>query len=121
MTKPISRKMAVDCLLHRVQMQREEMMYGMPCGICGEDCLPGQNIQFDHIHSNAMDGQHEYQNLRPVHYDPCHKRKSAKDVAALAKTKRIIKGGRKRRGPKLVSKGFDKTLRRTMAGKVEKR
>ncbi len=86
MTKPISRKMAVDCLLHRVIVQ-----HGLPlfCDICHEPLVPGQQIQFDHIHSDVMGGKHEYQNLRPVHYDPCHKKKSARDVAAKAKLDRI--------------------------------
>jgi 5-methylcytosine-specific restriction endonuclease McrA len=108
MTKPISRKMAVDCLLDRF------LSVGavIECSVCKVVFQSGDNIQFDHIHSDAMGGEHSYKNLRPVHYDPCHKQKSAKDVAALAKVKRIISGGRKKRGPKLPSKPFPKTKRK---------
>ncbi len=89
MTKPISRKMAVDCLLYRIEERRKDMMYGMPCGICDEFCLPGQDIQFDHIHADVFGGPHEYKNLRPVHAE-CHKKKSKADVQANAKVKRLL-------------------------------
>lgn len=63
--------------------------YVLLCPICGEPLEPGQAIQFDHHHADGMGGPHEYQNLRPIHYDPCHKKKSKKDAAALAKVARI--------------------------------
>lgn len=81
MTKPISRKMAVDCLLYRTRGH-------VFCGICRIMLNPGDNIQFDHIHADVFDGPHEYQNLRPVHIE-CHKEKSARDVKDNAKTKRL--------------------------------
>ncbi len=105
MTKPISRKMAVDCLLG---------LYQIRCGICKEQLFPGDAVQFDHVHSDAMGGPHEHDNLRPVHYDPCHKMKSKRDVAALAKVDRITgvtKGPKKKawtKGRKLQSRGFQK-------------
>lgn len=37
-----------------------------------------------------MGGKHEYQNLRPIHYAPCHKNKTKADIRALAKVKRIL-------------------------------
>lgn len=73
------------------------MMYGMPCGICDEDCLAGQDIQFDHIHADVHGGPHEYQNLRPVHAE-CHKKKTKQDVQAKAKGDRIL--GLTKTGPK---------------------
>lgn len=82
--KPITRKMAVDCLLWRFMP-----LGSIPCGICGEPLKPGDTIQFDHIHAVTHQGPHEYQNLRPVHYDPCHKKKSARDVKDKAKIDRI--------------------------------
>ncbi len=95
MTKPVTRKMAVDCLLDRIQRQ-----FGEPlrCVVCGEPVLPGQAIQFDHIHCDVLGGAHEYQNLRPIHYDPCHKKKSGRDAAAKAKVDRIT--GKTKMGPK---------------------
>lgn len=95
MTKPVTRKMAVDCLLDRTERQ-----FGSPllCPACNEPLLPGQAIQFDHIHSDVLGGAHEYQNLRPIHYDPCHKKKTGRDVAAKAKIDRIT--GKTKTGPK---------------------
>lgn len=108
MTKPVTRKMAVDCLLWRLQQPGCTMRWRQAdqvdhitvllCPECGKPLLPGQAVQFDHIHSDAMGGPHEYQNLRPIHYDPCHKAKSKRDVAALAKVDRIT--GKTKNGPK---------------------
>lgn len=104
MTKPISRKMAVDCLLDRVIG-----WYGpLPCSICKMPLLPGQSIQFDHIYADKLGGAHEYQNLRPIHYDPCHKGKSKRDIGAMAKIDRItgITGTRPKK--KISSRPFQK-------------
>lgn len=120
MTKPISRKMAVRALLYRfitgpvVGLWSEtqgHVVYHPVCGECGGIIFPEHDIQFDHIHADVHGGPHEYQNLRPIHYDPCHKKKSAKDVAANAKVKRIRAGGRKKRGPRLQSRGFQQASR----------
>lgn len=86
MTKPVTRKLAVDCLLDRVIG-----WYGsLPCSVCKMPLLPGQNIHFDHIHADIHGGAHEYKNLRPIHYDPCHKRKTKADTQAKAKGDRIL-------------------------------
>lgn len=89
MTRPITRKMAVDCLLWLVQQPDALLMLprGMSladghffvfrCYLCREPILPGQTIQFDHLHAHVHGGPHEYKALRPVHYDPCHKKKRA--------------------------------------------
>lgn len=118
MTKPISRKMAVDSLLYRFVLVTGEYL---PCAVCGEPLKPGDDVQFDHAHSDVMGGAHEFQNLRPVHYDPCHKKKTKADIQANAKVKRIVCGGRKKRGPKIKSRGFDKKLTKTFGGKVRLR
>jgi len=92
MTKPVTRKMAVECLLHRLATDAIIGKGGeiiLPCGICKEPLLPGQAIQFDHTHADTHGGAHKYWNLRPVHYDPCHKKKTKADVQAKAKGDRI--------------------------------
>lgn len=99
MTKPVTRKLAVDCLLDRANRAGHPIL----CVECGDPCLPGQKIQFDHRHCDKLGGGHEYENLGPIHYDPCHKRKSKRDVGALAKIDRITgvtKGRPKRKWPK---------------------
>lgn len=110
MTKPVSRRMAVDCLLDRIME-----FFGAPliCSVCGQPLLPGQQIQFDHIHSDVMGGEHHHMNLRPIHYDPCHKQKTARDVAANAKVKRILNPKPSKRpmqnsGRKIPSRQFPK-------------
>lgn len=55
-----------------------------------------------------MGGAHEYQNLRPIHYDPCHKAKSRRDVAALAKVDRIIGVTCNKTKKKIPSRPFQK-------------
>lgn len=86
MTKPVTRQMIIDCLLYRL---------GMPsCPICKELIRPTQEIDFDHIHADVFDGPHAYENLRPLHR-ACHHQKTAQDVKANAKVKRILK---KRKG-----------------------
>lgn len=87
MTKPVTRKMAVDCLLARFALA---MDVGLPCSVCGEPLLPGQAIQFDHIHADVFEGAHEHMNLRPIHYDPCHKKKTKADIQAKSKGDRIL-------------------------------
>lgn len=111
MTKPVTRKMAVDCLLDRVIRQ-----FGSPllCSVDGEPLMPGQSIQFDHLHADGLGGAHEYQNLRPIHYDPCHKRKTKRDVKDMAKIDRIpgVTKGRPPtiwpQGKKIQSRPFSK-------------
>lgn len=103
MTKPISRKMAVDCLLYRFYQRGDAAQNGLSfrtlaCSICGEGLLASQDIQFDHIHADVFDGPHEYQNLRPIHAE-CHKKKTKRDVQDNAKVKRIIAKQRKRDRP----------------------
>lgn len=107
MTKPVTRAMAVNCLLDRIMLA----FGGLPCPVCLAPLLPGQQIQFDHIHADVLGGPHEYLNLRPIHYDPCHKNKSARDVAANAKVKRILadkpsKRPMKSSGRKIPSRPF---------------
>lgn len=86
MTKPVTRKMAVDCLLYRVSLQFGDYL---KCAVCKSRLLPGDDIQFDHHHAIVFEGPHEYQNLRPIHAE-CHKGKTRADVQANAKIKRLL-------------------------------
>ena len=106
MTKPVTRKMAVDCLLHRVIMQ-----FGTPLIAIstGEELLPGMAIEFDHVQADVHGGAHEYENLRPLP-KKAHSRKTAKDIAANAKVKRLSSPKRKPR-VKMRSRGFQKVHR----------
>lgn len=84
----ITPAMKIDALLYR-----EKTL----CSLCSEWVLPGQEIEWDHIHALVHGGQHDYTNLRPVHAG-CHKKKTAQDIKANAKIKRIR--GETKQGPK---------------------
>lgn len=108
MTKPVTRKMAVDCLLSRIGQSQlvEDGMGGwmrvLVCRVCNKPMFAEQDIQFDHVHADKLGGSHHYLNLRPIHAD-CHKKKTKADVQALAKIDRITgvtKGPKKRKWPK---------------------
>lgn len=63
--------------------------FGVYCSACNGLIQLGQAIHWDHVHSEGMGGAHGWQNLRPIHVDPCHKAKTKRDVQALAKVDRI--------------------------------
>jgi len=102
MTKPVSRKMAVDCLIHRLRINGD-----INCAICGGPLYALDAIQFDHIHADVHGGAHDYMNLRPLHAE-CHKTKTKSDVQAKAKGDRIL--GLTCNGPKrkIPSRPFPK-------------
>lgn len=111
MTKPVTRKLAVDCLLDRVIRQ-----FGAPLlsPADGEPLMPGDAIQFDHIHADTFGGAHEYQNLRPIHTER-HKKKTKQDVQDKAKIDRITgvtKGRPKTKWPKRKMDGGRKFQKR---------
>lgn len=94
--------------------------HGGLCALCGRPV--GCRYDLDHHVPLGLLGPDTMEALRPVHV-PCHRMKTAGDVAAIAKAKRM---GRKHRGeikPKrtIRSAGFPKHLRRKMNGTVERR
>lgn len=94
MTKPVTRKMAVDTLLYRFALEWHVLI----CTVCNSVLKPGDDIEFDHIHADVHGGPHEHQNLRPLH-KACHKKKTKSDVQANAKIKRIRRSTRKPKRP----------------------
>jgi 5-methylcytosine-specific restriction endonuclease McrA len=110
--------MAVDALLFYMRAhlctthdEAGKLVAFIPCPECGHPLLAGQAIQFDHHHADGMGGPHEYQNLRPIHYDPCHKKKTARDVGAQAKVRRITGQNKPRPKTKIANRPFQKTHR----------
>lgn len=99
---PITPEMKIDSLLYR---------HAVTCGLCGGELSPGDKIEWDHVHALVHGGPHVFTNIRPVHFE-CHKEKTARDVAANAKVKRIR--GETCNGPKakIQSRQFDKTRTR---------
>lgn len=81
---------------------------------------PWRSIQLDHNLALIDGGKHDATNLVPR----ClrhHKLKSAREHIANCKAKRLKAGGRKRKGPPMRSRGFDKTIGKRMNGEVYKR
>lgn len=118
MTKPISRRMAVDAILYRMA---EWHQFHIECYLCYKHLEAGQEIDFDHAHAIVHEGPHEYQNLRPVHRE-CHKEKTKRDVQANAKIKRITgetKGPPKRDWPSRPMKSSGKLQSRPFPKKAK--
>lgn len=117
MTKTVTRWLAVNALILRFRthgmLDKVTGAIIIRCPECGETILPEQEIQFDHTHADKLGGEHKYQNIRPI-YKECHKAKSKRDVAALAKIDRLTgetKGRPKKpwaKGRKLQGRGFQK-------------
>jgi 5-methylcytosine-specific restriction enzyme A len=107
----ITEGMKLDSILYR---------YAVTCGLCRLELSPGDRIEWDHVHALVHGGAHVFTNIRPVHFE-CHKEKTARDIAANAKVKRLR--GETCQGPKkeIHSRGFDKTLSKKFSGEVVRR
>lgn len=108
--KAITERMKIMCLLNR-EVHR--------CYLCGDAILPNDEIDWDHIHALVHEGEHAFTNLAPVHR-VCHKAKTARDIKANAKVKRILKPSKPKR--KWASRPMSHpTLKRNFKGKVVER
>ena len=100
------------------------------CKICKEVFGEGDRVEYDHMHPLASGGKDELDNLQALCKE-CHQLKTfhprskattlAADIFEIAKTKRLAKGPRKRKGPPIKSRGFSKKLKRKLDGTVEER
>lgn len=97
--RTITPAMKIDALLWRFEIK---------CSWCDEQIHVGHPIQWDHVHALVHGGDHDFTNLRPIHADPCHKEKTAADIAAKAKGDRLL--GLTCNGPKrkIPSRPFPK-------------
>lgn len=97
--KAITPAMKIDALLWR---------FPIVCSWCDEQIHVGHPIEWDHIHALVHGGDHDFTNIRPIHANPCHKEKTASDIAAKAKGDRIL--GLTCTGPKrkIPSRPFSK-------------
>lgn len=96
---------------------------GCVCMVCKRPCAPaGRSVIWDHRVPLAIGGTNELSNMEPHHAGPCAVRKTAKDAKVRAKVKRIRARAdhSRRRRKAIVSRGFDKSLRRKMSGEVVK-
>lgn len=100
-------------------------MYEAQDGLCGCGCsepMDMADVQIDHLVSLFLGGAHDPSNWvakKSAH----HRTKSAAEAAVHAKVKRLIRKAdpETRKPPTMRSRGFEKSLRKRMSGKVEKR
>ena len=100
------------------------------CYRCRVPVLPGDTLEREHLTPIALGGSDEPKNCRYSHA-ACHAKQTNgplgkhtslnSDKHAIAKTKRLQSGGRKRKGRKLQSKGFPKRYSKGMDGTVRER
>lgn len=111
--------------LTRAQFGQLMIDQGGRCGCgCGEKLQPmTERVIDEHRIPLAIGGTNDLEN-RELWRTPCAKAKTAKkDQPAIAKCNRLIaraEGTRRARKP-IASRGFDKTMRKRMDGKVEPR
>lgn len=93
--------------------------YEARCAKCREKVALGE-YEIDHIQALDHLGKHELENWQLL-CSPCHTRKTASDVKASAKGRRIR--GEVGNGPRkeIRSRGFDRTRSKGFDGKVRVR
>ena len=67
--------------LRRRVLRRSEL-----CHVCR---LPGAD-EVDHVVPRAAGGGHNLENLAPIHKEPCHRLKTAKESAVIAAARRAV-------------------------------
>lgn len=124
MTTPAPRRSETPAMARRICFAQGEV----PCGICGVKLEPTDKTIREHLHALARGGKDDEGNMAYVHFKCADEKTNGKGATTLgsdsheiAKTKRLVSGGRKRKGRKLQSRGFDKTRSKKLNGEVEKR
>lgn len=87
--KAVTPAMKIDALL---------WIASVPCRVCRLVIAPGQPIEWDHETPLALDGKHDFMNLRPLHKS-CHAVKTRgrkattlnSDIHTIAKVKRLAR------------------------------
>lgn len=93
------------------------------CVQCGEPVeMRGPHVRYDHEIALELGGSDSDSNIGPIHRSPCDEIKTANDMRAIAKVRRIEK--RETEGPKpsrLQSAGFRRDITKHMNGTVTAR
>lgn len=64
------------------------LLHGGVCHLCTRRIAPGEEWQVEHPQARALGGADVDDNMKPAHVD-CHKPKTARDVAMMAKINRV--------------------------------
>ena len=93
------------------------------CEECGERLpVEGPEVAYDHIIPLQLGGPDTDANLQPLCTVPCHARKTAHDMTAIAKAKRLAgETCAKPTTRPIQGRGFDRTRTRGFDGKVRSR
>jgi 5-methylcytosine-specific restriction endonuclease McrA len=114
---PITARMKVNALLHRVHLQFGEYL---KCAISGEDMKPDDPVEFDHTHALVHSGGHSWDALRPVLKVP-HQRKSKRDMRDAAHVKRLRRREKSRPSKKIASSRFYERQRPLLSSSFARR
>ena len=95
------------------------------CAIC---LIVPLNPEWDHIQALELGGNNSTENFQAL-CKSCHEIKThgskatsaGSDIHKIAKARRIARGGKTRKGPRLRSRGFEKRYRKRMDGRAEER
>lgn len=101
------------------QLQRAAIFerFGGLCHLCEQKIQVGQPWDAEHVIPLAMGGEDGGDNLRPAH-KACHSTKTAADVAAIAKVKRVRAKHLGARKPSNWPCGRNSKLKRKVTGEV---
>jgi 5-methylcytosine-specific restriction endonuclease McrA len=91
------------------------------CYICGEPFVEGQQIDIEHPWALQFGGPDTEDDYRAAHYDPCHKRKTAREARDAGHIRRLNGTTVKKPVKPITSAGFDRTKTRRFDGTVKSR
>lgn len=96
--------------------------YNTRCAECGVS-LRNVKWEIDHTLCLELGGKHEPANWRPLCAIPCHRSKTKRDIAMVAKARRLRKreAGEQRKTQPIRSRGFDRSRTRGFDGIVRER
>lgn len=80
------------------------------CYVCAAAVpVQGPTVAFDHVIPRALGGSDAEANLAPICTVPCHAQKTARDLSAIAKAKRLALAhtGQKKAKGRIPSRPFD--------------
>lgn len=99
--KPITARMKVDALLHRIFLQFGAYLRDFK----GNELRPGDPVVFDHTHALTFKGPHVYENLRPClkHANDDKAKRETRDHHHVNRLKKPLKA----KGPLLPSSQFE--------------
>jgi len=90
------------------------------CGLCSCPVTLGAPTVMDHKTPLELGGMDDLANLWPL-CQGCNKTKTRRDIAQIAKMRRIHKQEKPREPSRMRSRGFDKSLSKRMDGRVIRR